>query len=212
MKSRLIDYNTGIKTEAGGLLIDALQTIIFSLAVSVVLYLFLVIPNQVQGLSMYPNLHDRDVLLTNKFIQIAGGEDGLLKNYDYERGDMVVFQQPNRPDLVKRVIGLPGESIMVKGGRVFINGQVLLEEYLPSDVTTQAGAFLSEGKEKTIPPDSYVVLGDNRDNSRDSRTLEVAFVKREYLKGSPFMRIYPLNRFGLLSQGKYKLVAETDEQ
>lgn len=211
MQAKLLDYNPNIKPDSGGLLIDALQTIIFSLSVSVIVYLFFAIPNQVDGLSMSPNLHDNDVLLTNKFIQIAGGEGHLFVDYDYKRGDMVVFQQPNRPDLVKRIIGLPGERIMIKGGRVFINGKVLLEDYLPTGVTTDPSSFLSEGKEKTIPPGSYVVMGDNRGNSRDSRTQEVAFVKREYLKGSPFLRIYPLKRFGLLSQGESKLVSETDQ-
>jgi signal peptidase I len=206
MDTDLFDYNYDTTPKTGGLLIESLQIVIFALALSVVVYLFFAIPNQVDGLSMYPNLHDNDVVLTNKFIQIVGGKGHLFKGYDYNRGDIVVFKQPNRPDLVKRVIGLPGEKIRLEGGRIYINDQVLIEEYLASDLTTDSGAFLTEGKEKTIPPDSYVVFGDNRGNSRDSRTLEVSFVKREHIKGTPFIRIYPLSGFGLLRQGKYKLV------
>jgi signal peptidase I len=211
MQTDLLDYNTNIQPKTGGLLIDTLQTIIFALAISIVMYLFIATPNQVDGLSMYPNLHNNDILLTNKFIQIAGGEGHIFKGYDYKRGDMVVFQEPNRPDLVKRIIGLPGETIKVEGGRIFLNDEVLVEEYIPADVPTEAGQFLAEGKEKTIPPGSYAVFGDNRTNSKDSRTLEVAFVKREYLKGSPFLRIFPLSDFGLLRTGKYKLVPEQGE-
>jgi hypothetical protein len=77
---------------------------------------------------------------------------------------------------------------------------------------TEPGNFLTENKEKTIPPGSYAVLGDNRGNSRDSRTNEVAFVKREHLKGTPFLRILPIERFGLLQTGEYKLVSETDSE
>ena len=71
MLSEELDYNTYIKPKTGGLSIDALQTIIFALAISVIVYLFFAIPNQVDGLSMYPNLDDNDILLTNKLIHIT---------------------------------------------------------------------------------------------------------------------------------------------
>lgn len=201
------NYNTETVPRRGGLLLDALQTIVVALAISVVVYLFLAIPNQVDGLSMYPNLQDKEILLTNKLIQILGGPNNALPSYNYQRGDIVVFQQPDRPDLVKRVIGLPGEKIKVENGRININGKVLIEEYLAAGLVTDPGSFLSEGLEKTVPPDSYAVFGDNRPNSKDSRSAEVGFVKREYLKGASFIRLFPLNKFGLLERGKYQEVS-----
>jgi signal peptidase I len=199
-------YNTKVGPKAGGLLIDALQTIVFALGLSVVIYLFLAIPNQVDGLSMMPNLHNGEILITNKFIQIAGGPGKLFPGYDYQRGDIVVFQQPNRPDLVKRIVGLPGDRIKIEGGRVFINGKVLAEDYLPAGRRTDPGDFVTEGVEKRVPEGHYFLMGDNRGNSKDSRTSEVGFVRREYIKGSPFLRVLPVQTLGLLTRGESRLL------
>lgn len=201
-------YNTTSGPRVGGLLIDALQTIVFALAISVVIYLFFAIPNQVDGQSMQPNLDNAEVLLTNKFIQIAGSKNGLIKSYDYQRGDIVVFQEPYRPDLVKRIVGMPDDQVMIKDGKVYINGQVLVEEYLPPGRRTSAGSFLPEAAEKRIPDGYYMLLGDNRGNSKDSRDAEVGFVKREYIKGAPFIRLFPINKFGILQRGTYKFITE----
>jgi len=199
-----VDFQRLPKT--GGLLVDVLQTIIIALGLSVIIYLFLAIPNQVDGTSMTPTLLDKDVLITNKFIQIFGGPDNIISSYDYRRGDIVVFEQPDRPDLVKRVIGLPGDRIKIQDGKVYINGEVQIEEYLPSGRRTEAGPFIAEGSEKLVPTGSYFLMGDNRGNSKDSRTLEVGFVKREYLKGSPFLRLFPLASLGVLQRGTYRAV------
>jgi len=196
------NYNTKTNPRVGGLLIDALQIVVFALAISVVVYLFVAIPNQVDGLSMYPNLHNQDILFTNKIIAMWGGPTGILKNYDYQRGDIVVFQEPSNPDLVKRVVGLPGESVKVSQGHVYINGKRLVEEYLGDEVVTSPGTFLAENEEKVVPVNSYFCLGDNRPNSKDSRNADVGFIKREYIKGSPFIRVFPFDRFGLMQRGK----------
>ncbi len=200
------NYDENIGGRSGGLLLEALQTIVFALAVSVVIYLFFAIPNQVDGLSMFPNLRDKEILLTNKFLQITGGTDGVFKSYDYQRGDMVVFQQPGRPDLVKRLIAGPGDKIKIENNKIYVNSKALIEEYLPSTVVTEPGPFLPNGVEKRIPEGNYFVMGDNRTNSKDSRTNDVGFVERRYLKGSPFLRLFPLDRFGQLDRGKYREV------
>lgn len=201
MKFDEFNYEVNTAGRRGGLLIEALQTIVFALAISVVIYLFFAIPNQVEGLSMYPTLHDREILLTNKFLQIAGGPNGVFKDYNYQRGDIVVFQQPDRPDLVKRVIALPGDRIKIENNRVYINGAAIVEDYLDPGVVTEPGPFLPNGVEKRVPENNYFVMGDNRTNSRDSRTEEVGFVDRKYMKGSPFIRILPLSNFGLFQRG-----------
>lgn len=200
------NYNSNTGPKFGGLFIEVLQTIVIALGVSVVIYLFLAVPNQVDGQSMQPNIQDKEILLTNKFIQLFGGPTGILKDYNYQRGDIVVFEEPNRPDLVKRVIGLPGDRIKIQDGKVYINGELYIETFLPEGRTTNAGPFIPEGVEKLVPEDSYFLMGDNRSNSKDSRTIDVGFVKREYLKGSPFMRILPFDRFGFLQRGIFKIV------
>jgi signal peptidase I len=194
-----MDYQSfDLSERSGGLLVDLLQTVVVALAVSVIAYIFFAVPNEVEGPSMHPTLQNGEILLTNKFIQIAGGKNGLFKGYDYQRGDIVVFQEPNKPDLVKRIIGMPGEEVQVKDGKVIINNEVLIEPYLAAGVVTRPGDFLNDDYVKRIPDDSYMVLGDNRTVSHDSRALDVGFIKREYMKGRPFLRITPLNRFGLL--------------
>ncbi len=203
------NQNVGENTpKTGGFLIDALQVVVFALAISVVIYLFLAIPNQVDGSSMYPNLHDKEILLTNKLIQIAGGPGKIFSGYDYQRGDIVVFQQPERPDLVKRVIGLPGETVKISNNKVVVEGNVLIEDYIPQGTPTEPGTFLTDETEKTIPEGYYMVLGDNRTNSKDSRSAEVAFVSREHMKGAPFIRLLPFNQFGLLKRGEIQMVSE----
>lgn len=209
-------YQSTQGSKVSSLLLETLQTIIYALAISIILYLFFVIPNQVEGKSMYPTLNStsiNDVLLTNKFVQIAGGPGHLLPDYNYQRGDMVVFRLPSEDtDLVKRVIGLPGDRVKINDGRVIVNDEVLVEEYLPAGLRTEpyTGGFFSEGLEKRVPENYYFVLGDNRKNSLDSRTTQVGFVSRELIKGTPFIRILPLDQFGLLSQGEIRAVPESE--
>lgn len=187
--------------------VDIMQGLVIFLAVLVLIYLFFIIPSQVDGSSMFPNLVNDEILLTNRLVQIAGGPGKPLKSYDYQRGDIVVFRKDTMDtDLVKRVIGLPGESIKIEGGSFYINGHKLTENYIDTATyPTQPDTFLPEGVEKQIPADSYVLVGDNRPGSRDSRSADVGFVKRSEIKGAPFVRVYPLNKFSLLKRGKYTL-------
>jgi signal peptidase I len=103
-----------------------------------------------------------------------------------------VFQAPvdHEKDYIKRVIGLPGDSVMVEDGHVYINGTLLNEStYLSSDVVTNSGAFLHEGQSVTVPSEEYIVMGDNRPHSSDSR--EWGFVKKDELIGKSFFVYWP---------------------
>lgn len=101
-------------------------------------------------------------------------------NIVVERDDVIIFKSPKNPEVeyIKRVIGLPGETVMLKSGEVYINGKKLDEsKYLSPGVQTYAGAFLAEGQTQTIPAGQYFTLGDNRPHSSDSR--EWGFVPQE---------------------------------
>lgn len=128
-------------------------------------YLFFARPFKVSGNAMSPTYKNGTYLLTKIYHQ---NQDTL------QRGDVFILQSPQNPnqDLIKRVIGLPGETILLQNGDVYINGQKLNEsKYLSSDIKTTGDDFLSEGQTVTVSLKQYFVLGDNRLNSTDSRQL-----------------------------------------
>jgi signal peptidase I len=139
--------------------------------------------------SMEPNLLIGDHLLVNKFVSAptrTAVEDAVLPIEPIHRGDIIVFKAPRTPerDLIKRTIGLPGETIEVRGRRVLVNGKPLDEPYAhfmlndadigERDPRRNFGPF-------TVPPGHYFMMGDNRDNSEDSRFWGA--MPREYVKG-----------------------------
>lgn len=176
--------------------VEFIQTIVVSAAIGMVIYLFIAQPHKVQGLSMYPNFHSGDYIISNKI------------GYRFsppQRGQVVILQNPrnNSQDYIKRIIGLPGEKVMVQDGHVYINGQILKEPYLDPSLTTPSGSFMPDGQEITTPEDSYIVMGDNRPASSDSR--EWGFVKRDELIGAAFFRYWSddTKKIGLIPSVKY---------
>jgi signal peptidase I len=175
--------------QIGAFFLDIIETVVLALAIFVLVYLFLVQPHQVRGNSMYPTFHDGEYLLTDK-LSYRLGEPG--------RGDVIVFQAPQNQeyDYIKRIIGLPGDRVKIKNSQVYINGELLDESYLPEDFTTSGGSFLSEDEEVVIPEGEYLVLGDNRSHSSDSR--EWGDVPIENIIGKALFRYWPLNKLGLV--------------
>jgi signal peptidase I len=146
--------------------------------------------------SMENNLLIGDHLLVNKFIfgpAATGIERTLLPMRDIRRGDIVVFKYPDEPerDFIKRVIGLPGETLELRNKKVYINGQPLDEPYVHFlDTAHNAGEVTSfDVRERygpvKVPDAQYFVMGDNRDNSQDSRYW--GFLPRGYIKGRALM-------------------------
>ncbi len=203
-------YNPKIEKGKGGIVIDFIQTIVIALAIVVVIYLFIAIPNQVDGESMMPNFHNNDLLLTNKIIQFVGNTAiGEKFDYNYKRGDVIIFQEPGKPDLIKRIIAIGGDTISIENGHPIVNGKVILEDYIHEP--TYGNSFLNEGETKRVPEDSFFVMGDNRDNSKDSRFTDVGFVGRKYIKGKVFLRYWPIKDFGIINRGTYKEIDENQE-
>lgn len=191
------------KKSVSKLFMDILQGVVIALALLVVAYLFLVIPNQVDGESMMPNFENNQLLLTNKIIQVIGDKKFMSKrDYNYKSGDVVIFQKPDHPDFIKRVIGLPGDEVMILDGRVHLNGKMITETYLPADRLSRTYSFMSEGETVVVPEGHYFLMGDNRNNSKDSRFSDIGFVSRAHIKGRVFVRYWPFDQFAWIGTGE----------
>ncbi|OGH37979.1 MAG: signal peptidase I [Candidatus Levybacteria bacterium RIFCSPLOWO2_01_FULL_38_21] len=171
-------------------LIDIVETLLLAAAVFLVIYVFLFRPFQVNGDSMYPNFTDREYILTNIIV---------LSFEKPKKSEVIVFKAPPEPekDFIKRVIATSGDKIYIKNGSVFLNGEKLDESsYLQPNVKTYGGSFLKEGQEVKVPEESYLVMGDNRSYSSDSR--EWGFVSRKSIIGKSFFVYWPLNKIGFV--------------
>jgi signal peptidase I len=158
----------------------------FSVLIAVILIVFIYQPVKVEGTSMMPTLTDQERIFINKFTYHLGL--GSI-----ERGDMVVFWYPLAEDksYIKRVIGLPGDTVYIDAGQVYVNGRPLTESYVPEDYRDRVS-----WEEHHIPPGEYFVLGDHRSSSSDSRTW--GFVKREKIYGKAVFVYWPLKNIGRL--------------
>ena len=158
----------------------------FSVLIAVILIVFIYQPVKVEGTSMMPTLTDQERIFINKFTYHYGLGD-------IERGDMVVFWYPldTSKSYIKRVIGLPGDVVRIDQGEVYVNGNLLVEDYVP-DIYRDS---VSWGP-KSVPADSYFVLGDHRSSSNDSRTW--GFVDRKYVYGKAVFVYWPLTKMGVL--------------
>lgn len=186
----------GLWTEGLRLLRD-----IFLIVIVFILFgVFFVQPVVVEGTSMLPQLHDGERLLVNKLVYYK------IKSISWghiERGDIVVFWFPNDPDksYVKRVIGLPGETVEIRNGQVFVNNVGLNEAYLDKEYNQS----LPSMSPKRVEEHHYFVMGDNRDNSSDSRYW--GLVPEKYIYGKAFFRYWKPSTIGFLEHGSYDLNA-----
>lgn len=137
---------------------------------------------QVVGPSMSPNLKNSDLLILNK---------AVYKLREPKRGEVISFEYTGTKYLIKRIIGLPGESIEVKNNILYIDGKPFEEDYLDSSVITKDFKLYEK-----IPKDSYFVMGDNRMDSMDSR--DFGPIKEKDIIGKVLFRIWPINKIKLV--------------
>ena len=178
----------------GNLFFEVIQTIVLALAIFMIVYLFALQPHQVDGSSMVPNFETGEYLLTDKI---------SYRLNPPKRGDVIVFKSPTdrKKDFIKRIIGLPGEDVMIRSGDVYIDGAPLIEQYLPDSWYTNAKGFLTEGRLLTLKEGEYFVLGDNRDHSSDSR--EWGPIEKKAIIGRAWVIYWPLKKIGTLPDVTY---------
>ncbi len=162
-----------------------LRDLVFALMIAALAVIFIIQPVKVEGTSMLPRLHDGERIFVNKLIYY----DEYRWAPKIERGDIVVFWFPDDPSksYIKRVIGLPGDMVEVHEGLVRVNGRDLDEKYLDPRLN------LSHRSQAVVhvKPNYYFVMGDNRDNSSDSRIW--GFVPKKYIYGKALLRYWPLS-------------------
>ncbi|HPF87919.1 MAG TPA: signal peptidase I [Candidatus Limiplasma sp.] len=144
---------------------------------------FIFEPVRVDGNSMLDTLHDREIMFVTKYDYILG---------EPERGDIVICKYPeSTKNYVKRLIGLPGDTIEIINHAVYINGEALDEDYLSAD--RNDGPFYANMSERVLGEDEYFVMGDNRENSHDSRSSDVGTLTRSQIKGHVRFVFYPFD-------------------
>ena len=173
----------------------------------------------VEGYSMFPTLDNGQHILVDKvsyaevnmdrltdFIPFVDAEAGDVRQVfgGPERGDIIVFQTSGGSgnDLIKRVIGLPGEQVEIVNGTVFIDGQRLVEPYITEAWSDTRHAIV-------IPDRHYYVLGDNRNSSQDSRSGRIGLVPRDRIVGKALLRYWPFSDFGLAPNGGTQLTSSS---
>lgn len=166
---------------------DILETIVFVGSLFIVIYLFILQPNQIRGASMEPTFESGDYIFTSKI---------TYRFRKQERGDVIVFRSPRNPDIefIKRIIGLPGDKIMVKSEEIYVNDRQLQENYISAKTPLWEGGFIKDGEEMIVPAGKLYVMGDNRPRSSDSR--EFGFVDIDSIIGQVFYRYFPTDKLG----------------
>lgn len=158
----------------------------YVIIVVVVLFVktYVIAPIQVNGISMDSTLKDGDIMLLNKL---------QYKRYGVKRGDIVVIK--NRGShIIKRIIGLPGNNIKVEDNILYINGKEYKEDYLDKGTVTNDFSLEELFDTDKVPEGTYFVMGDNRDDSLDSRIL--GFIEEDDIEGIASITIFPFNRLG----------------
>jgi signal peptidase I len=166
------------------------RDLLIAIGLALVIIVFLYQPVKVEGTSMAPLLSDQERIFINKFV---------YRFEPIDRGDVVVFWYPldRSKSFIKRVVGLPGETVEIRKGIVFVNGVSLAEPYVPPQYED-----LTDFGPVHVPSDNYFVMGDHRISSNDSRVF--GSVPNHYIYGRAVFAYWPVDHFGSLSTAEAK--------
>ena len=169
---------------ATGLVSAWVRDLIVSLGISAFIIVFLYQPVKVERTSMMPSLDDQERIFINKFV---------YRLEAIHRSDIVVFRYPRDPakSFIKRVIGVAGDHVRIEDGKVYLNGKLVSEDYVPRAYEDERSY-----SEIVVPPDSYFVLGDHRSLSNDSR--DFGPVDASYIYGKAVFGYWPMEKVGRL--------------
>jgi signal peptidase I len=161
------------------------RDLLIAIGLALVIIVFLYQPVKVEGTSMAPLLSDQERIFINKFV---------YRFEPIQRGDVVVFWYPldHSKSFIKRVVGLPGESVEIRQGAVYVDGKIVPEPYVPAQYED-----LSDFGPVRVPKDSYFVMGDHRISSNDSRVFGP--VASRFIYGRAVFAYWPVDHFGSLS-------------
>lgn len=174
---------------------DWVASIAIAVALVVVLNMFVFVQVVVDGQSMFPTLHNKDRLIATRFLYTPEAGDIVVIEPYLKEGSVKGKLMFGRTLYIKRVIATEGQTIDFKGGQVYIDGKVLSEEYIPEGVPTLE---MSTPIPATVPEGHVFVMGDNRQNSKDSRDLSVGMVRYEQVVGKAVFRLLPVKDFGVV--------------
>jgi signal peptidase I len=172
------------------ILLDFFELTFIGAGIFVIVFVFIARLLVIDGQSMEPTFHHEEQLIAERV---------SVKLNPLKRGEIVVFKHPqnNGALIIKRLIGLPGETIKMESGKVYINGELLEENYLADSVITIGKSAIKEGEEFHIPSHHYVMLGDNRGHSTDSR--DWGPLSEELIVGRGFLVYYPFENLRIIN-------------
>ncbi len=180
----------------GTFFLDIIQIIVFAVSIFLFVYLLILQPHKIDGQSMETNFHNGEYILTQKVTYYFNSP---------KRGDVIVFKAPpdGHNEYIKRIIGLPGDNVMISNCKVYVNGNELKETYLQPNLCTSAGTLATEGKQLTVPVNNYFVMGDNRPHSLDSRFEQVGFIGKDKFTGKAWIVYWPVKNAGAVKAVNY---------
>jgi signal peptidase I len=175
--------------------VEVVKVIAIVFLSAIVIRAFIFQPFVVEGSSMEGSLHNGEYLFIEKV---------SYKLHQPERGDVIVFKYPRDPNYnyIKRIVALPGETLQIKQGKIYVNGDLLKEDYLGADQRTVVDSNPDLNYEITLEDDQFFVLGDNRDHSSDSR--EWGPLDRRFVVGRSALVLYPQSSFRAIASPNYR--------
>lgn len=182
---------TDISKNTISTVLDIAQSFVISFTIYILIFHFIAQPQRVVSVSMQPNFFENDRVIVEKL---------SYRFSEPKRGEVIVFKYPENEDitLIKRIIGLPGETLTIKDNIIYINDQPLSEPYLKEQDSTIGNAEIKENTPYHINPNEYLVMGDNRFESGDSR--QWGPISDEHIIGRAIFRFWPPRTIGILSR------------